>query len=202
MKMKMRADRSTIVVGCSVGLVLVLVLYWVLHFWFLRQGFAEEIEAIEPRTARLLGIMESVSQLEQASTEAQSRLRELAYGADRDSATVAAAMQQNIRDLMTGSGLSITGSQILPQRTSDEFDRLSLDITAEGNIDALDTALSSLESMRPLVFVESLKVSPLRGRSRAPTKGRGRGAQAENAGDGDPRRLTARLQLFSLRLKD
>ena len=78
--------RPTIVVGISVGFVLLVVLYWVLHFWFLHQDFAGEIEAIEPKTARLLGIMQSVDQLGVASNEASARLRELAYGADRDSA--------------------------------------------------------------------------------------------------------------------
>jgi general secretion pathway protein M len=192
--MKVKADRSTIVVGMTLGFVLIVVLYWVLHFWFLYQGFAGEIEAIEPKTARLLGIMQSVDPLGVASNEASGRLRELAYGADRDSATTAAAMQQNIRELMTGAGLSVSGSQILPQRKSEAFDRLSLDITAEGNIEALDAALSGLEAMRPLVFIENLKVNPERSR------GRGRGQKAEVAGD--PRNLTARFQLFSLRLKD
>jgi|GEM_PF-414867 len=196
MKVKMKADRPTIVVGISLGLVLLLVLYWVLHFWFLRQGFVEEIDAIEPRTARLLGIMQSVDQLQGASGEASGRLRELAYGADRDSATTAAAMQQNIRELMTGAGLSVSGSQILPQRKSEGFDRLSLDITAQGNIEALDAVLSGLEAMRPLVFVEALKVNPERSRAV------GRGRKAEAAVVGDPRNLTARFQLFSLKLKD
>ncbi len=174
--------------------MLLLVLYWVLHFWLLRQGFIDDIEAIEPRTARLLGIMKSVDQLNVASGEARSRLRELAYGSDRDSATTAAAMQQNIRELMTGAGLSVSGSQILPQRKSEGFDRLSLDITAAGNIEALDAALAGLEAMRPLVFVETLKVNPERSR--------GRGRQADAVVVGDPRNLTARFQLFSLRFKD
>ncbi len=193
MKMKIRADRSTIVVGSSLGLLLLLVLYWVLHFWFLRQGFIDDIEAIEPRTARLLGIMQSVDQLKVASGDAKSRLLELAYGSDRDSATTAAAMQQNIRELLIGAGLSVSGSQILPQRKSEVFDRLSLDITASGNIEALDAMLAGLEAMRPLVFVETLKVNPER------TRGRGR--QVDAAVVGDPRNLTVRLQLFSLRIR-
>ncbi len=195
MKINMRADRSTIVVGSSLGILLLVVLYWVLNLWFLRQGFVEEIESIEPRTARMLGIMQSATQLEVASSEASSRLRELAYGADRDSAATAAAMQQEIRELMIGAGLSISGSQILPARKSEGFDRLSLDISAEGNIEALDTALSGLEELRPLVFVETLKVNPER------IRGGGRGRQAEAVTAGDPRKLTARLQLFSLRLQ-
>jgi len=195
MRLNIKADRPTIVVGCSLGIIALLVLYWVLHFWLLRQGFAGEIEAIQPRTARLLGIMASFDQLEVASTEAGGVLREFAYPANRDSATTAAAMQQDIRELMTGAGLSISGSQILPVRRADGFDRLGLDITAEGNIDALDEAFSSLGVMRPLVFVESVTVKPLRIRSL-------RQREAESTAGRDTRKLTARFHLFSLRLMD
>ncbi len=192
--MKVKADRPTIVVGLSLGLVLLLVLYWAMHLFLLRQDFVGQIETIEPKTARLLGITQSVDQLDVASNEASGRLRELAYGADRDSATTAAAMQQNIRELMTTAGLSVSGSQILPQRKSATFDRLSLEITADGNIEALDAVLAGLEAMRPLVFIETLKVNPDRARAR------GRDRKAETVGD--PRHLTARFQLFSLRLKE
>lgn len=195
MKWNIRADRTTIVVGSSLGILLLLVLYWVLHFWVLRQGFVEDIATIEPRTARMLGIMQSATQLEEASTAASNSLQELAYAAERDSAATAAAMQQEIRELMTGAGLSISGSQILPARKFEGFDRMQLDITAEGNIEALDAALSGLEALRPLVFVEALKVNPVR------TSTRARGRQPEVVVVGDPRKVTARFQLFSLRLQ-
>lgn len=199
MKMGLRMDRTTIVVGGSVGLLLILVLYWLLQFWFMRQEFAEEIAMIEPKTSRLLGILQSAETLAVASDTAQSRLRELSYPPDMDAAATAATMQQNIRELMMGAGMTISGSQILPQLKSSDFDRLRLDITAEGNIEALDAALASLESLRPLVFVESFKVTPIR--SRHQNRGRLQGVE-EDSGSEDPRRLTARLQLFSLRLKD
>jgi len=198
MKMKIRADRSTIVVGCTLGLVFLVVAYWVLHFWFLRQEFADEIETIQPKMARLLGIVESADQLEAASALADSRLTMLAYAAEQDSAASAATMQQSVRELMTAAGLSVSGSQILPQRSSRGFDRLGLDITAQGNIDALEEALLNLGSVRPLVFVEALKVSP----DRARRARRGRAGEVEEEVEGDPRIVTARFQLFSLRLKD
>ncbi|MBK6511004.1 MAG: hypothetical protein IPG06_17210 [Haliea sp.] len=75
---------------------------------------------------------------------------------------------------------------------------MGLDITAQGNIDALEEALSNLVSVRPLVFVGALKVSP--DRARRPL--RGRLGQPEEEVEGDPRKLTVRLQLFSLRLQD
>jgi hypothetical protein len=200
--MRLRTDRTTLVVGGSLGLLLALVFYWLFQFWFMRQSFVDEIANIEPKTSRLIGIMDSADKLAVASDTAVGRLQELAYPVDRDAAATAAAMQQDIRELMTGSGLSISGSQILPQLKSAEFDRLRLDITAEGNIEALDDALSSLESMRPLVFVESLKITPVRSRNQNRSRMRDREPLPEDVSTEDPRRLTARLQLFSLRLKE
>ena len=200
MKMNFMADRPTIVVGSSLGLVLVLALYLVFQFWFMRQDFVDEIEAIQPRTARLLGMVESFDQLQIASSAARTLLRKLVYPADQGSAVAAADLQRNVRDLLDDAGLSVSGSQILPQRESQAFDRLSLDITAEGNIDALDEALSGIELMSPLVFIESLKVQPQRKRNR--NRSRGGQGQPEDTGGVDPRKLTARFQLFSLRLKD
>lgn len=196
MSFNLRADRPTIVVGCTLGLVLIFILYWMLYFWLLRQDFVNEIDAIQPRTSRLLGMVESFEKLQAVDGEADDILRGLAYSAERDSATTAAAMQQNIREVMVAAGMSVTGSQILPLRAGEGLDRLSLDITAAGNIDALDEALANLEEMRPLVFVDALKLKPVRSRSR----GR-RGAPKEDIA-GDPRKLTAQFQLFSLRLQD
>lgn len=196
MKLALKADRPTMVVGCTLGLVLLLVLYWIIHFWLLRQEYAGEIESIEPRTARLLGIAESYEQLQSASTQARRSLLDLAYPPVKDSATTAAAMQQSLRELMSSAGLSVSGSQILPARKGDGFDRLSLDISAQGNIDALDEALSRLELMRPLVLVESLTVKPARERRRS----RSRQRQPVAVVPGDPRQLTVRFQLISLRL--
>lgn len=195
---KLKSDRPTIVVGCTLGLVALLVLYWILQFWFLRSDFVAEIESIQPRTARLLGIVESFDQLELASNGVSGVLQDLAYPADRDSATTAAAMQQDIRELMVDAGMSVSGSQILPARRTTGFDRLSLDITAEGNIDGLDDAFAGLKELRPLVFVESVSVKPARVR-RSSRRG---AAEEDNSSGDDPRKLTARFHLFSLRLTD
>ena len=197
MRPKFKADRPTIVVGSTLGLVALLVLYAILQLWFLRSDFAAEIESIQPRTARLLGIAESSDRLELASNGADDALQDLAHPADRDSPTTAAAMQRDIRELMVTAGLSVSGSQILPVRKSTGFDRLSLDITAQGNIDELDQTFADIKALRPLVFVESVDVKPVRVR-----RSRRVNVVEANASEDDPRKLTARFQLFSLRLTE
>lgn len=193
--MNLGTDRSTIVVGVSFGLVLLVVLYCIASFWFLRQDYADQIDTIAPRTARLLGMVESSDKLVSAHSMAKLTLHELAYPVGRDGATTAAGMQRDVRELMTEAGLSISGSQVLPRQKEQGFDRLTLDITAEGNIDALEQALVSLESIRPLVFVTALNIKPSR-------VSRRRVRETIDPIAGDTRKITARFQLISLRLKN
>lgn len=194
MKVSLRADRQTIVVGGTLGLVALVVLGAVVHFWSMRQQFAGEIGGIQPRTARLVGILEYADELEAASAIGRNVVRDVAYPPGPDSATVAATMQQDVRELMTDAGMSVTGSQVLTTRRAEGYDQLTLDITAEGNINALDEALAELEMMRPLIFIESARFKPERRRSRR--------SSGQDNPDTDPRRVTARLKLFALRLQE
>lgn len=192
--MKWLANRSLLVVGGTLGLVLLLLIYFAGNLWVIRQGYAQQIESITPRTARLLGILESAGELGAADIDAAEILDEVAYPAFKDAATTGAAMQKEVRELMIEAGMSIAGSQVLPRQAGQGFDRLTLEITAEGNTEALEQVLASLEVMRPLVFVRSLTVKPKRSARR-----RSRGA--DDMAVGDTRNVNARFQLVSLRLK-
>jgi len=188
------SKRSMIAVGSVCALLLLPVLYCIVQLLLLRQGYAEEIESIEPRTARLLGLSESTERLTTAGLQADAILEQVAYPEQRDSATTSAAMQQDVREQLIAAGMSISGSQIRPRQSEDGYDRLVLDLTAEGNIGALEQALLALEEMRPLVFVKELAIKPARVSRR-----RNRHSGSEIAGD--QRKVTARFELVSLRVK-
>ena len=190
-------DRPTLVVAATLAALLALVLYCLLQLWLLRLEYVREIDQIEPRTARLLGIIDSAEQLQGQDAAARSAMRKLAYPADRDRAATEAAMQQDIREALAAAGLSIASSQIMSAGRAGGFDKLSLGVTAEGNINALEAALSSLALMRPTVFRQSLKLQPSKARYR-----RSREAQREQQQSGDQRKLTAKFELFSLRLNN
>jgi general secretion pathway protein M len=190
-------DRPTVVVAATLAALLLLVLHCLLQLWLLRLEYAREIDQIEPRTARLLGIVDSAEQLQVQDAAARVAMRKLAYPADRDRAATEAAMQQDIREVLAAAGLSIASSQSMSTGRAGGFDKLSLAVAAEGNINALEAALSSLALMRPTVFIQSLKLRPSKSRYR-----RSREAQREQQQSGDQRKLTAKFELFSLRLNN
>lgn len=192
MKLALKADRPTIVVGASLGLVALVVLYALFYFLSLRQSFASEIDNIEPRTARLLGMLENYDELRMGSGSADDVLRDVVVPASRDRANASATLQRNVRAVMRDAGLTVSGSQIISPREAEGYDRLGLDITVEGNVNALEQALLDLEEMRPMVFVESVKIKPTRIR---------RSSRNQSPAAEDPRRVTARFYLFALRLQ-
>ncbi len=180
-----------LVVGGTFALVAVVVLYVLASLWGIRQGYAEHIDRVEPRTARLLGVQEREEDLAAAFTRANAQLAELAYPANGDTAMTAAAMQQSVRNVMTEAGFTVSGSQILPERREGDLLELRLDVTAVGSIDALAQTLDDLRAARPLVIIESVTIKP--GRVRRSSDGTPRAGE-------DRRPLSARFKMVSLRM--
>lgn len=195
---RIRLTRPNVVVGGTLLVVFLVVMYAVAQFWSLRRGYNAEIENITPRMARLIGIAQSEDALQAAGADAAEIVSGVAYPADRDRAGTSAAMQQDVRELMMNAGLAISGSQIKQSRDGDGYERLRLDITVEGNVDAMEEAFAELEAMRPMVLIESMQVKPARRAVRSRPSARD---QRRPEVRGDPRMLSATLELFSLRLK-
>jgi general secretion pathway protein M len=98
---------------------------------------------------------------------------------------VSARLQTSVRQILVEAGLSITNSQVLPVREEDTFDYIGLKITVDGDIAALDIALSAIAGYRPLLLVESLDVWPAR--------------SSRRKGQQETQVISASMQLLSLR---
>jgi len=144
-----------------------------------------EIDRIEPRIARLQGLIDYEDQLREAAVIVDSQVLELVYPVSEDQATVSAELQTQVRDIFGTAGLSVTNSQVLPVREQGNFDYIGVKLTVKGSLQALDEALAGLAVYLPLVLVESLDVYPARA---------ARGKDASNQ-----QTLTASLQVLSLR---
>jgi len=172
---------------CGVTLLLPLLVYLNIVFSLLgmRGAAQNEIDRIEPRIARLQGLIDYEEQLREAATVVDSQVLELVYPPWEDQATVSAELQTQVRDIFGKAGLSVVNRQVLPVREQGSFDYIGVKLTVTGSLPALDEALAGVAGYLPLVLVESLDVYPAR-------TGRGKQASAEQT-------LTASLQLLSLR---
>ncbi|MDX1733324.1 MAG: hypothetical protein R3228_03125, partial [Halioglobus sp.] len=78
MKLDFAANRPRIVVTLTLVLALLPVLYLVLQLLLLRHSYVQEIDNIQPRTARLLGMLQSEERLREASRKADVLLADIA----------------------------------------------------------------------------------------------------------------------------
>jgi general secretion pathway protein M len=172
---------------CGITLLLPVLLYLDLMFSLLgaRQDAQAELARIEPRIARLQGLIDNQAPLREAAQTVDSKVLDLVYPASEDQATVAAELQTQVREIFTRAGLSVSNSQVLPAREQGSFDYIAVKLTVSGSLPALDEALAGLSAYLPLVLVESLDVYP----TRAP-----RGKD-----ESDQQQLTATIQVLSLR---
>lgn len=178
-------QRTAWICGLTLLLPLAFYLNILLGLWGARQEAQAAVERLQPRIARLQGLVEHEEQLREASVKVDSQVLNLVYPAGEDQATVSAALQKNVRDIVTEAGLSVANSQVLPVRERGNFDYLGVKLTVSGSLSDLDEALAGIAAYLPLVLVESLDV--FAGRT-----GRNREAAEQQT-------VTASLQVLSLR---
>ena len=125
-----------------------------------RHDYQTSIENLEPRIARLQGLIDNEAALQVAAGEVDSRVMHLVYSDDLDQAAVTTDLQQDVRQMLIDAGLSVSNSQILPVREQEMFDYVAVKITATGGMSNLDAALRRITAHTPLILVESLEVYP------------------------------------------
>ena len=178
-------QRTAWICGLTLLLPLVVYLNAIVSLLGMHGAAQAEIDRIEPRIARLQGLIDYEDQLREAAAVVDSQVLELVYPLSEDQATVSAELQTQVRDIFSKAGLSVSNSQVLPVRQRGNFDYIGVKLTVSGSLPALDEALAGLAAYLPLVLVESLDVYPARAV-------RGKAANNEQT-------LTASLQLLSLR---
>lgn len=177
--------RSAWIIGLTLLLPALLYLNALLALLDMRRDYQSQIGGLEPRIARLQGLIAHEEQLRVAAGEVDMRVVDLVYPAAEDRATVSTRLQKEVREMLVEAGLSVSNSQVLPVREQDLFDYVGVKLTVTGDLASLDAALVAIASYMPLLLVESLDVLP-------------RGAGRRSA-DSDEQAISATLQLLSLR---
>jgi general secretion pathway protein M len=130
-------------------------------------AYASEASRIEPRLARLQGLLNEQALLAQRSEEAERLLRQVAYPAEQDATALAAALQADVRQLMDAAGMYVSNSQVLPVKQEDLFERVTVKLTVSGTTEAFSSALAALSAQRPQLLIEALDAFPERDGRRA-----------------------------------
>jgi len=181
--------RSAWIIGLTLLIPVLLYLQALFGLLGMRGDFQEDIDRLQPRIARLQGLMQYEDQLRAASGRVGKEVLDLVYPATTDRATVSATLQKDVRQILVESGLSVSNSQVLPVREEQAFDYIGIKLTVTGEVAGLDAALSAIAGYMPLLLVESLDVWPAR---RATRSRRGKK-------EVETQSISATLQLLSLR---
>ena len=124
------------------------------------QWAVARLAELEPRFARLEGILAAQHELDKAKQQAEAMLGAYLYPADKVLNQAGNEIQQQVRDTLSASGLRVGSSQVLPPKVDNaNLDRIQLTIKAEGELLALQTALIGLQGIKPAVFVDSMSVN-------------------------------------------
>lgn len=176
--------RSAVLAGLTVALPLYLFLLALGAMLSARADYRGQADAIEPRLARMQGLIVKEEQLQSSLAGVSNTVRDHIYPKSTAAAAVAASMQAEGRRILGDAGMDVTNSQVLRPRKRDQFDYVSVKIVARGTLEQLDEGLSEFARFRPVVFVESLDTFPNRRRRRD---------------EAEDQTLTVSLQLLSLR---
>ncbi len=156
--MKRMPSRERLMLAATLLLALVPL---VLIGWYVAQRHMdaqERLDALEPRHARLLGLEAQKAEIAAALQKAGEARTQYIYPAGQDASLTGNAAQQKVRDIFGAAGLQVSSSQVLPAKEDKGFDRIPLNVRAEGDLLAVQSALAVLNSQLPLVLIDDLEI--------------------------------------------
>ena len=113
---------------------------------------------IEPRHARLAGLLQNQELLAQTDSALQANLIEHVGTAEEDPGQTGNAALQRVRELAGGRGLRVASSQTTAPRDDNGFDRIGLSLRVEGDWPALVALLRELAQQRPALYIHSVQL--------------------------------------------
>lgn len=154
-----------VVVGCTFGFLVLVAMYVILALLFKWYQYSASVADIEPKYARLAGLVQSEAQLRELEQEGRESLESLVYAASENTNTVATRLQQQARNIFSVAGLEVSASQISRAKQRDGFIHINIALNADGTLDSLAKAFEEIKQARPKIFVSKVIVQPKRRRS-------------------------------------
>jgi general secretion pathway protein M len=124
--------------------------------WFKHNRVQGILADLEPRYARLQGLLDRQADVLAMDAKAKEQLLQLAFPATQDLAKTGNDAQQRIRSLFAESRLDVVSIQILPGKVEGGFDRISISLRAEGTLADMQTALGRLSEQSPVILIDSM----------------------------------------------
>jgi len=126
------------------------------------QRIQNHLADLEPRYARLAGLLEYQNELKTLGLKANEQLARLAYPVGQDVTQAGNDAQQRIRNVFAESKLDIISIQVLPAiKEEAKFDRIPINLRVEGDLAGIQNALLKLTDQTPIVLVDNLSLQTI-----------------------------------------
>ena len=125
------------------------------------QRAAARLAELEPRHARLAGLLQSGERLTQSQQALQANLAQFVHPPEADAAQLGNTVLQRVRELATTQGLRVTSSQAAaPREDKDQpgFGRIGVSLRVEGDWPQLQGLLRALPAERPAIYSDTMQL--------------------------------------------
>lgn len=129
--------------------------------WVTHQQLQATLDDLEPRYARLQGLVNHQGDLQALGTKVDAALSRLIYPPSKDIASAGNDAQQRIRSLFADSRLDVISIQALPAKDEGQFSRITINLRVEGNLPAMHAALAKLPALTPAVLLDSMSLQTI-----------------------------------------
>ncbi|WP_434101525.1 type II secretion system protein GspM [Methylocaldum gracile] len=149
--------------GILVGAIALLYVVAIAPLVDLAREYGETVDDLRFRLQRYQKVAaekdELLAKLEQIKTAGQQDERFIA----RDTAALASAdLQSMVKEIVSQAGGELTSTQVIPERKEENFTRIAVKIRVNGSTDVLRDVLHSIETSKPMLFVENINIRPIR----------------------------------------
>jgi general secretion pathway protein M len=127
---------------------------------------AQTLTEIEPRYARISGLLQKQEQIEQASQVLTSSMGRYVYPPEGDSSQIGNQALQKVRDLASARNLRVTSSQSQPAKEDNDhpgLNRIAINLRIEGDWNGLQELLAELPRQVPVIYQNTLQLMVLGG---------------------------------------
>ncbi len=129
--------------------------------WTMHQQYQAGLAELDPRYARLLGLVNHRADLQALGQKVDGAITQLTYPASQDVAKAGNDAQQRIRSLFADSHLDVISIQVLPAKEEGQFNRITITLRVEGNLTGMQTALDKLTGLTPAVLLDSMALQTI-----------------------------------------
>lgn len=145
------------------ALLLIIIFFAANWFYEKRENAIKQLEMLELRYARMLGVQEKQEELSEVLSSVLKVRANYAYANEVDVTQAAAQIQQELRRIAASTDIQVQSTQVQANQDKDgDYEKISLLLNASGQWNDIQLALNELKKINPYIVIDSIKLN-LRG---------------------------------------